>query len=130
MIQVEKESQRVKDLIEKCNQKTRISSTPNRLIIPPFVSTYQPLNFPAVTFVQTTSMDYRPVDGKTDHLTEMIKGLTLLVRTLQNNTGLSVTESIRSRLSPTISTNYLQSNNPSPSSQSDWPERVIKCLYC
>ena len=130
MVQVEKESQGVEDLVEKCNQRTRISSTPNHLITPPSVSTYQPLNFPAVTPVQTTSADYRPVDRKIDHLTEMMKGLALSVRTLQNNTGLPATENIRSRLPPTISTNHPQSNNPDPSSQSDWPEGVTRCSYC
>ena len=130
MVQVEKESQGVEDLVEKCNQGTRISSTPNRLITPPSVSTHQPLNFPAVTLFQTTSADYRPVDRKIDHLTEMMKGLALSVRTLHNNTGLPATENIRSRLPPTISTNHPQSNNPDPSSQSDWPEGVTRCSYC
>ncbi len=45
MVQVEKESQGIEDLVEKCNQRTRISSTPN--VTPPSVPTYQPLNFPA-----------------------------------------------------------------------------------
>ena len=40
MVQVEKKSQGVEDLIEKCNQRTCISSTLKCLIIPPFVLTY------------------------------------------------------------------------------------------
>lgn len=94
VVQVEKKGQRVEDLIEKCNYKTRISSTPNCLITPSSVPTYPPFNFPAASLPQTTSADYRPVDKKIDHLTEMMKGLTLLVWTLQNNTGLPATKNV------------------------------------
>ena len=130
MVQVEKESQGVEDLVEKCNHRTRINSTPNRVITPPSVPTYQPLNFPAATPVQTTSADYRLVDRKIDHLTEMMKGLALSVRTLQNNTGLPATENIQPRFLPIISTNPSQPNNPDASSQSDWLEGVNRCSYC
>ena len=51
IVQIEKESQGVEHLVEKCNQRTRISSTPNCLITLPFVSNYQPLNCPVVTSV-------------------------------------------------------------------------------
>ena len=117
MVQVEKESQRIEDLVEKCNQRTRISSTPN--VTPPSVPTHQPLNFSATTSVQISGADYRPVDRKIDHLTEMIKGLAISVRTLQNNIGLPAIENVRSQLPPTISTNPSQPSNLGPSSQSD-----------
>lgn len=39
MVQVEKKSQGVEDLIEIYNQRTCISSTPNRFIILPSIST-------------------------------------------------------------------------------------------
>lgn len=55
MVQVEKKSQRVAELIENCNHRTRISSTFNYVIIPSSISTYQPFNFPAATFIQTIS---------------------------------------------------------------------------
>lgn len=58
MIQVEKKNYGVKNLVKKCNHRTCISSTPNCIIAPPFVLTYQPFNFPAATFVQITSLDY------------------------------------------------------------------------
>lgn len=61
---------------------------------------------------------------------EMMKGLTPLVRTLQNNTGLLITENIRFRLPFSISTNSLQSNNLGPSSQLNWPKKVTRCSYC
>ena len=40
MVQVEKESSRVEELVEKCNHRTRISSTSNRVITPPSVPAY------------------------------------------------------------------------------------------
>ncbi len=70
------------------------------------------------------------MDRIIDHLTEMIKGLALLVRTLQNNTGFPAIENIQPQLPPTSSTNSLQPNNPGASSQSDWPEGVNRCWYC
>ncbi len=94
MVQVEKESQGVEDLVEKCNHRTCISSTPKRIITPPSVPNYQPLNFSVATPVQTTSADYQFVDRKIDHLTEMMKGLALSIRTLQKNTDFPATENV------------------------------------
>lgn len=51
IIHVEKESQKAENFIEKCNHRTRISYTPNHLIILSFVSPYQLFNFFATTFV-------------------------------------------------------------------------------
>ena len=64
IVQVEKEGQEVEDLVEKCDYKTRISSAPNYFIIPPSVPTYQPLNFPATSSVQTSGAYYQLVDKK------------------------------------------------------------------
>ncbi len=49
MVQVEKKSQGVEDLVEKCNHRIRISSTPNRIITSPSIPNYQPLNFSVTT---------------------------------------------------------------------------------
>ena len=87
LVQVEKSIQEIEDLVEKCDYKTRISSTPNRPFMQSLINTFQPLISPTHTLVQTGSADYRPVDKKIDHLIEMMKGLALSVRTLQNNTG-------------------------------------------
>ena len=130
IVQVEKEGQAVENLIEKCNYKTRISSVLNCFIIPPSVPTYQPLNFPATFSVQTSGADYQPVDKKIDYLTKMMKGLALLVQTLQNNTDLLTIENTRPQLPSTFLTNILQPNNPAFYSQLDWPEGVTKYLYC
>lgn len=78
----------MEDLVEKCNYKTRISSTPKRLATSPSIPTYQPFSFLALTLVQTNGADYQPVNKKIDNLIEMMKGLAHLVWTLQNNTGL------------------------------------------
>lgn len=43
LVQVEKGSQKVEDLVEKYNCKTRISLMPNRLLTQPPISIYQPL---------------------------------------------------------------------------------------
>ncbi len=90
IVQVEKNSQEVEDLVEKCNYKTQISSTPNRLNTQPPIPYYQPPILSAPPSVQTIGADYRPVSKKIDNLTEMMKGLTLSVETSQNNAGPSV----------------------------------------
>lgn len=60
----------------------------------------------------------------------MMKGLTLLVKTLQNNTGFPATKNVRPQLPSTSSINPFQPNNPGVSSQSDWPEGINRYLYC
>ncbi len=82
MVQVKKESQGIEDLVEKCNHRTRISSIFNCVITLFFVSTFQPLNFPAATFVQIANTDYQSIDKNIDYLIEIMKGLALLLRTL------------------------------------------------
>lgn len=126
--QVEKADQEVENLVEKCDYKTRISSTSNRLLTQPLIPTYQPPIIPNHTSVQISGADYRPIDKKMDHLTEMMKDLALLVRTLQNNNGFSA-ENSRPRPLHTSSSNLPQPV-PDPSFQSDWSEGVIRCSYC
>ena len=104
--------------MEKCDYKTHISSTPNRLLTQPLIPTYQTPILPASTSVQTFGVDYRPVDKKIDHLTEVMKGLALLVRTLQNNAGPSA-ENNRLRPPPTASFNSSQPSVHGLSLQSD-----------
>lgn len=58
LVQVEKESQRVEDLIKKCDYKTHISFTQNHLVPPPLIPIYQPPSFEATTFVQMNGADY------------------------------------------------------------------------
>ncbi len=79
IVKVEKKSQEVKDLVEKCDYKTHISSTPNRLLTQSPIPTHQPLIFPAPTSVHTSGVDYRPLNKKIDHLTEMMNDLALSV---------------------------------------------------
>lgn len=45
MIQVEKKSYGIENLVEKCNHRICISFIPNCIIAPPSVPTYQPFNF-------------------------------------------------------------------------------------
>ena len=129
LVHVEKEGQEVEDLVEKCDYKTRVSPTPNHLLTPPSVPAYQPPILPAITSVQTSSADYRPVDKKIDHLTEMMKSLALFVWTLQNNTGHSA-ESSRPQPPSATPSGLSQPNMSGPSFQSGWPEGVNKCSYC
>lgn len=128
LVYVEKEGQKVETLVEKCDYKTSVSFTLNHLLTSPSVPAYQPTILPAMTSVQASG-DYRPVDKKIDHLTEMMKGLALSVRTLQNNTGHSA-ENPRPQPPPSTSSGFFQSNMSSPSFQLGWPEKVNKCSYC
>lgn len=58
LVQFEKKSQGVENLVEKCNHKTRISFTPNFWVALPSVPTHHSLNFPITTFIQTSGIDY------------------------------------------------------------------------
>ena len=79
LVQVEKRSQEVEDLVEKCDYKTRISSIPNRRFMQSPISIFQPPIRPTHTPVQIGSADYQPVDKKIDHLTKIMKVLALSV---------------------------------------------------
>ncbi len=58
LVQVEKRSQEVENLVEKCDHKTRISSTPNCSFMQSLIHTFQPPIFPTHTPVQTGSANY------------------------------------------------------------------------
>ena len=128
IVQFEKKSQEVEDLVKKYDYKTHISSTPNRPLTQPPIPTYQVFILPAPTSVQISGADYRPLEKMIDHLTEIMKGLALLVRSLQNNVGPSV-ENNRPRPPSTASFNHSQPSVPGFSLQSDWLEGVPKCSY-
>ncbi len=120
LVQVEKKSQEVEDLVEKCDYKTRISSIPNCPFMQSPISTFQPLIPPTHTPVQTGRADYQPVDKKINHLTEMMRVLALSVRNLQNNTGPSDAENNRHRPLSASSSNLSQPSILGSSFQSDW----------
>ena len=101
LVHVEKESEKVEDLVIKYDYKSRISSNPSSFVIPLLTSAYHPSYFPSPLSVQTNGTNYRPVDKKIHHLTEMMNSLVLSVRTLQNNIGSSPNENIRPRLPST-----------------------------
>ncbi len=107
--------------MEKCNYKTRISSTPNCLFMQSLIPTFQPPIPPTHIVVQTNSADYQLVDKKIDNLTEIMKGLALSVRTLQNNTGPSAAENNRPRPLSDASLNLSKPNIPHLPFQLDWP---------
>ena len=107
LVQVEKKSQRVEDLVEKCDLKTCINSKPGPLLTQTPMQAYPPPICSAPTSVQASGGNYRPVDGKIDHYTEIIKGLALSVRALQNTSGLPA-ENNWPRLPPTESSNFSQ----------------------
>lgn len=73
IIEVEKKSQRIESLIEKCNYKAYISFIPNHLIMLYYISIYQLLNFLAAIFIQMSNADYELKDKMINHLTEMMK---------------------------------------------------------
>lgn len=73
-----------------------MSCTLSCFVIVTSLQSYQPLHLSPVTFVQIDAADYRPVDKKIDHLTEMMKSSALLVRILQNNTALFAKKNIQS----------------------------------
>lgn len=99
LVYIEKKGQKVENLIETYNNKTHISSTPNRLFIFPSMLTHQPPIFPAIASFQANSTDYWPVNKKIDQLIEMMKGLALFVRTFQNDFA-NVTENSRPQPPP------------------------------
>ena len=64
LVQVKKESQGVEDLVEKCDLKTRINSTPGPLLTQTPMPTYLLSICSAPISVQASGGDYRPVDRK------------------------------------------------------------------
>lgn len=81
LVRTDKKTDRIEDLVDKCDTKTRISSGANYSTPLP-ESAFQP---PVATIIPTAypgAADPRPVDKKIDQLTEMMQGLALSVRTL------------------------------------------------
>lgn len=89
LVWTDKKSDWIKDLVDKCENKIRISSAINYSTPLPD-SVFQP---PVATFIPITysgAVDPRPVDKKIKQLTEIMQSLALLVRTLESkasNTG-------------------------------------------
>ena len=79
LVHIEKKNQKVEDLIIKCDLKSCISFNPSCFIMPPSIPAYHLPNFQSTPSVQTSCTDYRPIDKKIDHLTEIMKGLALSV---------------------------------------------------
>lgn len=94
LVYIKKEGQKIENLVEIYDNKTHISSIPNRLLTSLFMPTHQPLIFLVITLFQFSDTDYWPVNKKVDQFTKMMKGLALFVRTLQNNLA-NVTENFR-----------------------------------
>ena len=129
LVYIEKEGQEVEDLVEKCEHKTRISSTRNRLLTFPSMHAHQSPILPAVSSFQARGTDYRLVDKKIDQLTEMMKGLALSVWTFQND-SVYLTGNSKPQPPPAPCSGLPQPNVSGPSLQSGWPEGVSKCSYC
>lgn len=81
LVQIDKKSNHIKNLVDKYKKKTRISSTANYSASLP-KSGFQPM---VVTFIPTTPSSIAnpwPVDKKIDQQTEMIQSLALFICTL------------------------------------------------
>lgn len=127
LVRTDKRSDRIEDLVDKCEKKTRISSAfsystplPDSAFQPP-VATSLPITY-------SGAADPRPVDKKIDQLTEMMQGLALSVRTLQSRAGIAGGNS-RPATAP-ITPSPSQPSGPAPFQRLDWPEGVTKCSYC
>lgn len=72
---VEKKSQKVEDLVIKCNYKICISSMLNRLLIQSPILTYSLSIFQAYISIQIGGANYWLVNKKIDYLTEIMKDL-------------------------------------------------------
>lgn len=79
VVYVENKRQKVKDLVEKYNYKTRINSILNYFIILSFILTYPLFKFLASSLVQINDINYWLVYKKIHHFMEMMKDLALLV---------------------------------------------------
>lgn len=94
LVHVKKESQGAEDLVVKSDYKSWIGFNPSSFMTPSPVLTYHLPNFQFATSVQMSDADYQPVEKKIDHLTKMMRGLALLVWSLQNNNSSSTNENI------------------------------------
>lgn len=88
LVWIDKKSDQIEDLVDKCKKKTQISSAANYSTILP-ESALQPL---IVTFIPTTFSGVAnswPINKKIDQLIEVMQSLALFVCTLQEKTGIS-----------------------------------------
>lgn len=126
MVWINKKSDKIEDLVNKCEIKTRISSTASYSAPLP-VSAFQPPIATLIPIIYFGTADSWPVDSKIDQLTKMIQSLTLSIRTLESKAGISEGNSrIATAL---IAPSSSQPSKPSAIQRSDWPERVTKYFY-
>ena len=127
LVRTDKKSDRIEDLVDKCEKKTRISSAANYSTPLP-ESAFQPPVATPIHSAYSSTADPRPVDRKIDQLTEMMQGLALSVRTLQSRAGISGGNP-RTAIIPVIPGSS-QPSGPTTIQRQDWPEGVTKCSYC
>lgn len=127
LVRTDKKSDRIEDLVDKCEKKTRISSAANYSTPLPDSAFQPPVATPMPTTYATTA-DPRPVDKKIDKLTEMMQSLALSVRTLQSRAGLSGGDP-RTATIP-VTSGLSQQSGATSFQRLDWPEGVTKCAYC
>ena len=127
LVRTDKKSDRIEDLVDKCEKKSQISFATNYSAPLP-ESAFQP---PIATLIPTTysgAADSQPEDKKIDQLTEMMQSLALSVCTLQNKAGISEGNSKPATIQ--INPSSSQPSGSTSFQRLDWPERVTKCSYC
>ena len=127
LVWIDKKSDRIEDLVDKCEKKTRISSAANYSIPLP-ESAFQPPLATPIYSVHSSIADLWLVYRKIEQLTEMMQGLALFVRTLPSRAGISG-ENLRAAIASVIP-GFSQLSGPTTIQRPDWPEGVTKCSYC
>ncbi|MCJ1348653.1 hypothetical protein MMC31_006886, partial [Peltigera leucophlebia] len=115
LVRTDKKSNRIEDLVDKCEKKTQISSATNYFTPLP-ESAFQPPVATLITKTYSDAADPRPVDRKIDQLTEIMQGLALSVRTLPATAS--------------ITPGPPQPSGSASFQRQDWPEGVTKYSYC
>lgn len=100
LVRIDKKSDRIEDLVGKCETKTRISSAANYSTPLP-ESTFQPPVATLIPMTHSSTADPWPVNKKIYQLIKMMQGLALSVRTLQSRAGISG-ENLRTAIAPVI----------------------------
>lgn len=79
LVHIEKKGQKIENLVEIYDNKTRINSTSNCLFLSLSIPTHQPPILPVIALFEASGTDYWPVDTIIDQLIEMMKALALSI---------------------------------------------------
>lgn len=128
LVWINKKSNRIEDLVDKCEKKTQIGSVINYFTFL-LESAFQPPVFIPIITIYFGTTDSQLVDRKIDQLIKMMQVLALSVRTLQGKTGL-FRKNPRPITALVISSSLQLLSEFAFFQKQDWSKKMTKCFHC